>query len=79
MSAAREKWRETVAEACAGFRLDCVGRDNAARGEQRALVTAGIAEILRLRLIQAYLPLFRALDDLEKSYARLGRREEEQK
>lgn len=68
---AREEWRQTVTEACAGFRLDCVGRNNAANGEQRAIVTAAIAEILRLRLIEAYLPLFRALDNLEKSYARL--------
>lgn len=67
---ARDKWRKTVTEASAGFRLDCVSIR--IEGAESELVKAAISELLRLRITARLLPLFRALDDLEVSYSRLA-------
>lgn len=60
---ARANWRKIVAEACADWRLGCIPpRSN---GHEAAIFHEGIADIARLRLWIAYMPLLQAVERIQ--------------
>lgn len=61
---ARDRWRELVAEACTGFRLDCIG--NRPSRYQETMATMLISEVISLRLQIAYIPIFTTLAKIER-------------
>lgn len=65
---ARDRLRDDMADALRGFRLDCVEVRRNYRLEQE-LFRAGIAEILTLRLMAAYAPIFATLMTIERKVA----------
>lgn len=60
-----DEWKAIVGEACAGFRLDCVGSRPRIQYEQ-ALIRAAVSEVLSLRLQAAYAPIFGTLQKIER-------------
>lgn len=60
----RDEYRKSVAETLTDWRLGCIPprRDSSF---ERAIVVAGLAEILRLRLGIAYAPLLQGLQRIE--------------
>lgn len=60
----RDRFRAEVAEALTGWRLGCIP-PRSDWGFERAVVIAGLAEMLRLRLCVAYNPLFQGLQRIE--------------
>lgn len=65
---AKEEFRKAVAEALTGWRLGCIPPRPDSSFE-RAIVIAGLAEILRLRLCIAYTPLLTGLQRIEDRVA----------
>lgn len=61
---ARDRWRKTVAEALTDWRVGCIPPRPDSSFE-RAIVIAGIAEILRMRLEIAYTPLLQGMQRIE--------------
>lgn len=61
---ARDEYRKAVAEALTDWRLGCIPPQPDSSFE-RAIVVAGLAEILRLRLEIAYTPLLQGLRRIE--------------
>jgi hypothetical protein len=61
---AREQFRQEVAEALTDWRLGCIPpRSN---GSIAAIYYEGVSDIIRLRLRLAYMPLFQALERIER-------------
>jgi len=60
---ARDEWRKLVAEACTGFRLDCIG--NRPTKYQETMIHMLMAEIIRIHLMVAYAPIFAKLARME--------------
>lgn len=61
---ARDEYRRVIAEALTDWRLGCLPPQPDSSFE-RAIVIAGLAEILRLRLEIAYMPLLQGLKRIE--------------
>lgn len=61
---ARENWRSHVAAACTDLRLHCIP-PRSDWGAERELFRSGVAEILSLRLLIAYMPLLQGLQRIE--------------
>lgn len=68
---ARYNWSRFVAEANSDLRLRCIGNRAPIRYE-RAIIRAGIAEILTLRLEAAYAPIFETLQKIERKVGALA-------
>lgn len=65
-----DEWKAIIAEACAGFRLDCIGRRPS--GYQKTMINMLLSELISLRLQQAYAPVFGSLQRIERQLAILA-------
>lgn len=71
MPAARDAFRLQVTEALTQWRLGCIP-PRPDSGFERAVLIAGLGEIIALRLQVAYAPLFKGLQRIENKLALLA-------